>query len=179
MTTKRKLSRLASALVIAGLASATGHAQDAPVETAPALQAQLERLNKNIERIADLLEQSLAGQHLDLLMQRVEVGAGRLAVAEKSLRDAQATRSALDDEKLEIEARLAQMAEGLDSGTLDMPLEELEHYTRELDLQLQLLKERLKDADREIFGLESEVMRQREHIRDWQNYIDDELTSRQ
>jgi hypothetical protein len=174
-----KLSRLASVLVIAGLASAAGRAQDAPIETSPALEVQLERLNKNIERIADLLEQSLAGQHLDLLMQRVEVGASRLAVAEKNLRDAQATRSALDDEKLEIEARLAQMAEALDSGTVDMPLEELERYTRELDLRLQLLKDRLRDADREIFGLESEVIRQREHIRDWQDYIDEELTSRQ
>ena len=178
MTKMRNLSRLVSMLTIAGLANATAQAQDVPHEPEPGLHAQLDRLNKNIERIANLLEQSLAGQHLDLLMQRVEVGATRLAVAEKNLRDAQTTRSSLDDERLEIEARLTQMAEGLDSGALDMPLEELEHYTRELDLQLQLLEDRLKDADREIFALESEVMRQREHIRDWQNYIDDELTSR-
>jgi chromosome segregation ATPase len=67
--------------------------------------------------------------------------------------------------------------EELDRGNLDMTLEELEQYTRELDLHLQLLKDRLRDADREIIELENEVMRQRGHIRDWQDYIDEELTS--
>ena len=144
-----------------------------------ALQTQLERLNDNIERIAALLERSLEGQHLDLLIQRVEMGASRLGVAEKNLRDAQATRSNLDDERFEIETRLARMAESLDSGATEMSLEEIEMYTGELDLQLKLLKEKLRDADREIIELENEVMRQRGNIRDWQDYIDEELTSRQ
>ncbi len=141
------------------------------------LHSQLERLNDNIERIAMLLERSLQGQQLDLLIQRVEMGASRLAVAEQNLRSAQATRATLDNEKSEIEARLTQMASELDRGTLDMTLEEIEQYTRELDLHLQLLKDRLRDADREIIELENEVMRQRGHIRDWQDYIDEELTS--
>lgn len=155
-------------------------AQEEPVDSQAAdLHSQLERLNQNIERIAALLERSLQGQQLDLMIQRVEMGANRLAVAEQTLRSAQATRSDLDDEKLEIEARLGQMAEALDSGTTDMPLEQIEQYTRELDLQLKLLKERLRDADRKIIELENEVMRQRDHMRDWQDYIDEELTSRQ
>jgi chromosome segregation ATPase len=143
------------------------------------LHSQLQRLNDNIERIATLLEQSLDGQQLDLLIQRVEMGANRLAVAERNLRSAQDTRTVIDNEKLEIEARLTQMADDLDRGAIDMPLEEMEQYTRALDLRLQLLKERLRDADREIIELENEVMRQRGSIRDWQDYIDDELTSRQ
>lgn len=112
-------------------------------------------------------------------MNRVDMGASRLSVAEQNLRSAKATRSSLDDERLEIEARLAQMAETFDSGTTEMSLEELEQYTRELDLQLNLLKDRLRDADREINELENDVLRQRGNIRDWQDYIDGELTSRQ
>lgn len=154
--------------------------QEAPIQAPEAsLHAQLERLNGNIERIAQILERSLQGQQLELLIQRVEMGSSRLSVAEQSLLTAQATRTNLDNEKMEIEARLDQMADGLDRGTFDMPLEEIEQYTRELDLQLQLLKERLRDADRQIIGLENEVMRQRDSIRDWQDYIDKELTSRQ
>ena len=113
------------------------------------------------------------------MIQRVEMGANRLAVAERNLRSAQDTRTVIDNEKLEIEARLTQMADDLDRGAIDMPLEEMEQYTRALDLRLQLLKERLRDADREIIELENEVMRQRGSLRDWQDYIDDELTSRQ
>ena len=75
------------------------------------LHSQLERLNDNIERIAMLLERSLQGQQLDLLIQRVEMGASRLAVAEQNLRSAQATRATLDNEKSEIEARLTQIAQ--------------------------------------------------------------------
>lgn len=164
-------------LLLTGVAA---HGQEqAPDSQDAALHSQLERLNDNIERIAALLEQSLHGQQLQLLIQRVEMGSSRLAVAERNLSSAQGTRTTLGNEKLEIEARLIQMAEELDRGALDMSLEEIEQYTRELDLQLQLLKERLRDADRQIIELENEVMRQRGSIRDWQDYIDEELTSRQ
>ena len=172
-------SVLPISLALLILATPVTWAQEANLDSQEVgLHSQLERLNNNIERIATLLEQSLRGQQLDLLIQRVEMGASRLAVAEQSLRSAQGTRDALDDEKLAIEARLGQMAEQLDSGTVDIPLEELDQYTRELDLQLELLKERLRNADRKILELENDVMRQRESIRDWQDYIDRELTSR-
>ncbi len=98
-------------------------------------------------------------------------------MAEQNLRSAQATRSSAHGEKMEIEARLAQVAEDLDRGALDMPLEEIERFTQELDLQLRLLKEKLKNADREILELENEVMKQRASIRNWQDYIDEELRS--
>ena len=178
----RSISRrwfLMLVLALPSLFATVVGAQETSGVSMPSIESQLERLNQNIERIATLLERSLEGQQLELLMQRVEVGASRLAVAEKNLRDARTTRAQLGNEKWEIEARLAQMADELDRGTLEMPLEEMEHYTRELDLQLQLLKERLRDADRQIIELENEVMRQRGHIRDWQDYIDNELTARQ
>jgi len=161
-------------LLLAGVAA---RGQEELDDSPATLHSQLERLNDNIERIAILLERSLQGQQLDLLIQRVEMGASRLAVAEQNLRSAQTTRASIDNEKSEIEARLTQMAEELDRGNPDMTLEEIEQYTRELDLHLQLLKDRLRDADREIIELENEVMRQRGHIRDWQDYIDEELTS--
>ncbi len=180
---KAHLSRIiVAALVISPLlATEPILAQESPAvsqESAP-LTAQLQRLNQNIERIAKILEQSLQGQNLELLIQRVEMGSSRLAVAEGNLRSARATRNSLDDEKLEIEARLDQMADELDRGGLQMPLEDLERYTREMDLQLQLLKQRLREADREILELENEVTRQRANIRDWQDFIDQELTARQ
>lgn len=159
------------------LVGVAARGQEDPDESAATLHSQLERLNDNIERIAKLLERSLQGQQLELLIQRVEMGASRLAVAEQNLRSAQSTRTAIDNEKSEIEARLTQMADELDRGNMEMPLEEIEQYTRQLDLQLKLLTDRLRDADREIIELENEVMRQRGNIRDWQDYIDEELTS--
>ena len=67
----------------------------------------------------------------------------------------------------------------LDIGEIDMPLEDMERYTQELGLQLRLLNERVRDADRQIIELENEVMNQRDNVRDWQDYIDEKLTSMQ
>lgn len=167
---------LLSCLAIALLSGVAARGQEAPSDSPADLYSQLERLNDNIERIATLLERSLQGQQLELLIQRVDMGASRLAIAEKNLRQAQATRSSIDEEKTEIEARLSMMADEIDSGSLSMTVEEMEQYTRELDLHLKLLKDRLRQADREISELENEVMRQRGNIRDWQDYIDEELT---
>lgn len=156
---------------------AVARGENDPVDPEDSLHAHLERLNHNIERIATLLERSLEGQHLELLIQRVEMGASRLAVAEQNLHSAQTTRSSINNERAEIEARMVQIADGLDRGSLEMTAEEAEQYTGELDLHLRLLRDRLRDADREIIELENEVMRQRGNIRDWQDYIDEELTS--
>jgi hypothetical protein len=171
---------LLSFLVSGLMAQPAAYAQQEPLDAqAVALQSQLERLNENIERIAHLLERSLEGQQLELLMQRVDRGSSRLSVAEQNLRSVKATRNSIDNEKKEIEARLVQMAEALDRGDVDMTVEDIEQYTRQLDLQLQLLKDQVRSADRQINELENEVMSQRENIRDWQDYIDEELTSRQ
>lgn len=180
MTFKKLLP--ANLLLVTLCVPATGPAtaQSEPLDPqTTALQTELRRLNKNIERIATLLERSVEGQQLDLLIQRVEMGSNRLSLAEQSLRSAKISRAAIDDQKREIDARLGQLAEEIDVGTLDMPVEELERYTRELGLQLKLLKEKVRDADRQILELENEVMNQRDRVRDWQDYIDEKLTSRQ
>ena len=163
-----------------GLWAAPAIGQDNPIAAeASALQGELRRLNANIERIAKLLEQSVEGQQLELLIQRVEMGASRLSLAEQNLHNAKTSRASIDDEKREIEMRLAQLAGELDSGTIDMPLEDLERYTQELDLRLELLRDKVRDADRQIIEIENEVMNQRGRVRDWQDYIDQKLTERQ
>ena len=141
------------------------------------LQGEIRRLNKNIERIATLLERSVEGQQLELLIQRVEMASSRLSMAEQNLHSTKTSRANLDDEKRELEMRLDQLAGQLDTGDIDMPLEEMERYTQELGLQLRLLNERVHDADRQIIELENEVMNQRDRVRDWQDYIDEKLTS--
>ena len=125
-----------------------GWAQEPPPSPEdPSIHNQLDRLNRNIERIAALLERNLEGQNLELLIQRVEMGSSRLAVAESNLSRAQATRKSIDTEKLELEARLGQIADEIDRGSLDMTVEDIERWTQELDLQLRLLKQQLRDAD--------------------------------
>lgn len=166
----------AAGVLLAGTSVVVGQA---PATEGQALQGELRRMNKNIERIATLLERSVEGQNLELLMQRVEMGSSRLSVAEQNLRGAQTSRASIDDERREIEMRLAQLAGDLDSGTIDMPLEEIERFTQELDLQLRLLKDKVREADREIIALENEVMRQRSRVREWQDYIDGKLSERQ
>jgi len=143
------------------------------------LQGEIQRLNKNIERIATLLERSVEGQQLELLIQRVEMASNRLSLAEQNLHSTKSTRANLDDEKRELEMRLDQLAGQLNTGEIDMPLEDMERYTQELGLQLRLLNERVRDADRQIIELENEVMNQRDNVRDWQDYIDEKLTSMQ
>jgi chromosome segregation ATPase len=179
-----KSNSLVLAILLSGISYTWGAAPSnaqtpALAPEAQALQGELERLNKNIERIAALLERSVEGQQLDLLIQRVEMGANRLSLAEQNLHSAKTSRNAIDDEKREIEMRLGQLASGLDSGDLDMPLEEIERYSHELDLQLTLLKAKVRDADRQIIELENEVMRQRGRVQDWQDYIDEKLTEGQ
>ena len=143
------------------------------------LQGEIQLLNRNIERIATLLERSVEGQQLELLIQRVEMASSRLSLAEQTLHSAKSSRANLDDEKRELEMRLDQLAGQLDTGEIDMSLEDMERYTQELGLQLKLLNERVRDADRQIIELENEVMNQRDNVRDWQDYIDEKLTSMQ
>ena len=143
------------------------------------LQGEIQLLNRNIERIATLLERSVEGQQLELLIQRVEMASSRLSLAEQTLHSAKSSRANLDDEKRELEMRLDQLAGQLDTGEIDMSLEDMERYTQELGLQLKLLNERVRDADRQIIELENEVMNQRDNVHDWQDYIDEKLTSMQ
>lgn len=141
------------------------------------LPVQLERLNTSLERIVQLLERHAGGQRLELLMKRVELGTTRMAQAEEQLQRVRATKASIENEKLELEARLAQLAEALDAGTVSMSIAAIEHYTGELDLKRRLLERRLQGVDGEIIDLEIQVRERRIEVQSWQDEIDRELRS--
>lgn len=121
------------------------------------VQLQLEQLNRSLEKIVMLLERSTDRQRIDLLMQRIELGIDRLSQSEQDLREARGTKASLEDEKLRIETHLASLADQVEFAALDMSTAEIEVMTNSYDIELKVLKTRIRSLELELVELENEV----------------------
>jgi predicted nuclease with TOPRIM domain len=72
----------------------------------PAVSGELAKLNKAVREIADSLAKQAAGQKLDLLMKRIELGSARVGEGEQRLRLLKAETAKVEDEKRKIEAEV-------------------------------------------------------------------------
>ena len=158
---------------------AIANAQVPPnVSDAPQLSAQLSQIQRVLERIADSLEGQLDGQRLDLMLKRLEVSERRVAPLQEQVRKAQAERSLLQDREERAKLQLSEMADRIAAGKLELTDSEAEAVVAQMELDLEQLGSRSSELDRQLVGLENELTRVREEIRDWQDYVDRELADR-
>ena len=171
----RTLTTMISLAVLFGAPTLFGQ-ETAPQPVAAEVPAQLAKLNQTLTEIADLLERNLEGQRLGLVMARIQLSSGRSARAEEQLGTARATRADLQNQKAKMEGQLQIFADRLDMGQVDMPAEDIETMADESALQLELLKRRIENLDREIIELENAMTRYQQDLDDWQSLIDRHLS---
>jgi TolA-binding protein len=75
-----------------------------------------------------------------------------------------------------MEGQLELFADRMDTGQVDMPVEEIEAMADDSALQLGLLDRRIKGMDREIVELENALARYQQDLEDWQTLIDRRLS---
>ncbi|MDH3253811.1 MAG: hypothetical protein OEM62_02375 [Acidobacteriota bacterium] len=148
-------------------------AQEEPSLVASASAVHLADISATLERIAELLESQAESRRLDLVMQRIEVRARRLAPLETRLRSARSSRGNYQEEQFRLQAQLKSMADRLDSGAMDA--DELTSMTEHFASELALVTARLRATNDEIAALENEAARYRNEIDDWEAWVDREL----
>jgi len=139
------------------------------------LEAEVAKLHQTLERIADLLEAQVDAQQLDLAIKRLEVLAGRLERSERELRNLRASRNSMKTEQIALEEHRAQAALRAENPEDETPEEERRAFFRQMDRQLQSLRENIADVDRQIVELENEIATQRRDLEGWQSFVDRRL----
>jgi chromosome segregation ATPase len=171
----KRLIAVAAVVCLPALAVAQQPAGDS--DTARILD-RLTQIHGALERIADSLEGQLDGQRLDLMLKRLEVSERRVAPLEEQVRKAQAERSLLQDREERAELQLSEMADRIAAGELELSDSEAEAAVAQMELDLEQFRSRISELDGQLAGLENELTRVREGIRDWQDYVDRELADR-
>jgi chromosome segregation ATPase len=174
----RRVQRLIAVAVVVSLPGIAIAQQPASGSEAAQVLDQLTEINLTLKRIADSLEGQLDGQRLDLMLKRLEVSERRVAALQEQVQKGQASRSLLEDQKARAELQLSEMADRLAAGKLELSDTEAETVVTQMELDLEQLSSRISELDRKIAGLENELTRAREEIRDWQDYVDRELAGR-
>ena len=162
---------LAAALA---LAAAAAPAQSPPPAAPPA--AEWEAFGEQLERIADLLERHLQGRKLDLLTRRLEVATLRMAPLQEELARARGNREGLAAERAELDERIESTADQISSGALDVPPEQVEMFSAEMERRLGRVIAQMRELDDRIAQLEVELAERQRELDDWQDYFDRELS---
>ena len=150
-----------------------GATQDQPPST---LVAEVARLNRTLERIADLLATQVDTQQIDLGMKRLEMLTSRLERSEGELRTLRSNRSSLETEEISLEEQRGQAELRLESGEVDEARDEnVRAFFRQMDRQLERVRGELDELGRQIAELENQVATQRRDLRGWQEFVDRRL----
>lgn len=161
---------------VANLAAQTPAPPDGTQEPAPAtLQEEVARLNRTLERIADLLATQVDAQQIDLGMKRLEMLTARLERSERELRGLRSNRSSLETEQISLEEHRAQTELRLESVEAETAPEEARAIFRQIDRQLERIRDDLSETDRQIVELENQIATQRRDLEAWQDFVDRRL----
>lgn len=171
----KRLIYLAIVFCLPAIALAQTPSSDS--DTARILE-RLTQIHGALDRITDSLEGQLAGQRLDLMLKRLEVSERRVAPLEDQVRKIRAERSVVVDREERAKLQLAEMADRLAAGELELSDSQAEAAVAQMELDLEQNRSRISELDGQLAGLENELARVREEIRDWQDYVDRELADR-
>lgn len=144
-------------------------------ESPRTLQQEVAQLNRTLERIADLLASQVDTQQIDVGMKRLEMLTSRLERSERELRNLRSRRSSLETEKIALEEQRAQAELSLERGDVESVPEEARAFFRQMDRQLDRVREELAETDRQSVELENQVAAQRRDLQAWQDFVDRRL----
>ncbi len=166
-------SRIAALSMIA-VASALG-AQALPPDETRDLATEVAELNLTLLEIRDLLAQQLETGSLDLLLKRSELVSAEVARLETQLRSAQAQRESLEDDEIRIRAQIEATTAQLGASGQDIPIGEIEAYTRQMEIELERINRRTRSLDGEIQELQNRLTSKQRDLQSWQDLVDRRL----
>lgn len=177
----RRIARslLMGLLIVQGTGFA---AVEPPVSVAPAAASPLElevaTLNRSIQELVRLLREVLGRQHTDLLFKRIELGLQKMGPLENERRELLARRNADEEEfkRLQIALAARQAVEPQDPNQPENQDETAQRLMFEANVRR--LKGRVAEADQRIAELDSELLRERRIIEQWEAVIDQRLGQR-
>lgn len=140
------------------------------------VRLELAALNETLERIETLILRHLEGQKLNLVLQRIEVTAARIARDERELQSLRAESRSIDDERRRSTLALEDAEERL--PLFDPEGDEIQQARRfieESEIHLRRLDERQAEIDSRAALLENGLASMRREMEDWQDYFDREV----
>jgi chromosome segregation ATPase len=167
-------------MTLAVLAAAPAAAETpAPADPAARLVQEVGALNRNLERVANLLEEFLAKQEMDMLMKRIEFKSRRLSPLEQELRTARKERSNREEERSHLQMQMEEMERVLEAQEREGAEESDADWAPGTKVRMETRMTYLRDAmdalDLRIMELENDLASRREEIEGWEEYLDREI----
>jgi chromosome segregation ATPase len=151
----------------------------APADPAARLVQEVGALNRNLERVATLLEEFLAKQEMDMLMKRIEFKSRRLSPLEQDLRNARQERSRREEERSSLRVQLEEMERALEDeeteGAGASHIEWPPGTKVQMETRMTFLRDALDALDLRIMELENDLASRREEIEGWEEFLDREM----
>ena len=170
---------VAAALPALGSLGTAAAQEPPPADPTVLLLQEVTELNTSMKEIADLLRQAVDRQQTALLLQRLQLKSRGVAPLEEGLRRARSEQEGVATSLAQLEQHLEFLEErrrdqeerqGLVAEDSDLKMEE-----RQMTLELNLLEEKLSMLNQRIFDLENDLLNRQSEIRDWEDYLDDQL----
>ena len=172
------MKRLTSiALILAFVLAAPAEAQLAPGADPADLVAGLAQLNATLLEMKELLAIQIETQGLDLLLKRSELVSAQAGQLENLLRSAESTRTSLEDDLRHMVLELEMMESRMRSGSMDAETIEIEAYNRQMEDRIDLARDRLREAERQVIDLQSRLDTKQRDLEDWQELVDRRLSN--
>ncbi len=152
--------------------------EESPAADETSLGSELKSLNETMRQIADLLQRHLETNEVDVYLKRLELGRQKLAPTESELRSAKSKKEGVEDERKSLmawSARLEEESEREDVSALDDSEDVSARMRRELETQVEQLKDKSWELDQKIIELENELARQKEDVEALEVWIDERL----
>ena len=170
-------ARLPLVLFALFLGAAAAPAQSAKTDSSSDVSVELAKLNKAVREIADALAKQAAGQKLDLLMKRIELGSSRIGQGEQRLRALKSETANAEDEKRKIETEVQAVQAHFESQPDQTRKPERDAFFAGREADLKRLALKLQSLAQETAEAEALLATQREELRQWQLFVDRALSS--
>ncbi len=129
-----------------------------------------------MKQIAGLLERHVAGQEVDLLIQRVDLANRTLISRREELAKARAEVARLAEEAGPMRSTLEEWQEGMSRADVNQEIKDnMRFEMARLERRLEPLESRRKDLERRILELENAVMTHEEDMEILEGVLDQRL----
>ncbi len=153
-------------VVIASLAS------PARAQETEARAAVLEGIDHSLKQIVELLKVQVGNQRADLALQRLDIARRELVAREQELQSATENRDQYVQQRDMVQARIDSFGPG-SAEAAQMSEEELDFMTRQMDLELESVKQAIWRTDQRIIDLQNAIRRVREDLDAWEAIVAD------
>ncbi len=144
----------------------------------PATEGQatsLEGIDRSLKQIVELLRIQIENQRAELAVQRLDIARRELVTRERELHEAEQNRDRYAEAMEELEVRI----DTYGSSTVEesgMEPEDFEFMRRQIDLEVESVKQSLWRTDQRIIDLRKEISRVHEDLDSWERVVAESLS---